>query len=370
MKTELSNTPSSNRVVSIDALRGFTMFWITGGGKLIKGITKACPGWFSDNVLIQLKHTLWQGFTTWDLIMPMFLFIVGVAMPFSFSKKLKLGQSKRQIYIKVIKRLLILWLLGMIVQGHLLQYDISKLRLFSNTLQAIAMGYLIASVLLLELPILWQGAVTAGLLLLFWALMALVPVPGYGAGVLTAEGNLAIYIDTLILGQFRAPSSHTWILSSMTFACTVMMGVMAGHLLKSERQERSKVLWLFAAGISCIISGLLWDMAFPIIKRLWTSSMVLYAGGWSLILLAAFYLVIDIWKIRKWTFVFIVIGTNAITAYVASHIFNFKHIGNVFVGGLEKYLGDWNFFVQESAAVLVLWLILYAMYRRKVFLKI
>jgi predicted acyltransferase len=347
------------------------MFWIIGGdAPLCRALAKGIGSEFLNKMLVQLDHVRWEGFRFWDLIMPMFLFIVGVAMPFSFNKRLARGDSKRQLYFHTIKRVIILWILGMVAQGNLLAYDLSKLQVYCNTLQAIAAGYLIASILMLNLNIRWQMAATAALLLLFWALMALVPVPGYGAGVLTEEGNLAIYLDNLILGRFSDGLTYTWVLSSMTFACTVMLGVMAGHLLRSEKTQATKVLWLTAAGFGCLVLGWAWGMVFPIIKHLWTSSMVLFAAGWSFLLLALFYLIIDVWRFKKWAFGFVVIGMNAITVYMAVHVFDFKHVGNVFVGGLAERLGQWNHFVQEVAAFAVIWLILYWMYRKKSFIKI
>ncbi|UCE99033.1 MAG: DUF5009 domain-containing protein [Planctomycetota bacterium] len=362
---------SSERLMSVDALRGFTMFWIIGGdAALLRGLAKGTGSEFLNKLLVQFDHVPWEGFHAWDLVMPLFLFVVGVVMPFSLNKRLARGDSKGQLYLHVIMRVIILWILGMIAQGNLLSYDLSKLHIYCNTLQAIAAGYLIAAILILNLNIIRQMITTAGLLLLFWALMMLVPVPGHGAGVLTKEGNLAIYIDNLILGRFSDGLAYTWILSSITFAGTVMLGAMAGHLLRSRKSPAAKVLWLLIAGLGCLVLGGVWGMVFPIIKHLWTSSMVLWAGGWSFLLLALFYLVIDVLGLRKWSFGFVVIGMNAIAVYMACHVFDFKDVGNIFVGGLEKRLGQWNYFVQEATAFAVIWLILYWMYRKKTFIKI
>jgi predicted acyltransferase len=370
MSEEIKTLPKSARVVSLDALRGFDMFWIIGGGKMFRELAKQTSGGFSKILSSQLYHTDWQGFTAWDLIMPLFLFIVGAAMPFSFHKRLSQGQSRREIYLHVIKRTIILFILGMMAQGSLLKYDLSKLNIYSNTLQAIAAGYLFSTIIMLNMGILWQIATTAVLLLLFWGLMVLVPVPGFGPGVLTPEGNLAIYIEKLLLGPFKAETSYTWILSSITFVCTVMLGVMAGEILRSEKSRVSKFLWLSGAGLVTLVLGWLWNLWFPIIKHLWTSSFVLYAGGWSFLLLALFYIVIDIWGLKKWAFGFVVIGTNAIAVYMATELFDFRLVGNIFVGGLSKWLGSWSEFLQWAAALVVIWLILFWMYRKKTFIKI
>lgn len=302
--------------------------------------------------------------------MPLFLFIVGVAMPFSFHKRLEQASSKRRLYFHIIKRTIILFVLGMIAGGRLLQYDLSKLRIYCNTLQAIAAGYLIASIIMLNMRVAWQIITTVALLLLFWVLMMLVPVPGYGGVVLQSEANLALYIEKLIQGRFYGGGGYAWILSSITFGCTVMMGVMAGYLLRCQRRPAAKVAWLLAIGAGCLLVGLLWHNWFPIIKRIWSSSFVLFSAGLCYLLLALFYLVIDVWGFKKWAFGFVVIGTNAIAVYMATHLFDFRHVGNIFVGNLDKWLGPWNDFVQAVAAFAAVWLILYWMYRKKSFIKI
>jgi predicted acyltransferase len=200
--------------------------------------------------------------------------------------------------------------------------------------------------------------------------MVLVPVPGYGAGHLTPEGNLAIYLDKWIQGPFQDQTTYTWILSSLTFAATVMLGAFCGLWLRSERSKKQKVIGLVFAGISCTLLGWGWGLLFPIIKHLWTSSFVLYSGGLCILLLALFYLVIDVWGYRKWAFPFKVIGMNAIAVYMATMVFDFRLIGDVFVGGLEKYLMTGFPFVQSLAAFAVVWLILYFLYRQRIFIKI
>lgn len=347
------------------------MFWIVGGYTIVSGLGKGLnSGWFSRHVLPQIQHMPWEGFTAWDLIMPLFLFMVGTAMPFSFAKRLAQGQTKGRLFLHVLYRVVILWVLGMIAQGQMLEYDLSQLRLYSNTLQAIAAGYLIASILLLTLRPRWQFMVTGGLLLAYWGLLMLVPVPGHGAGQLTAEGNLAIYIDKLILGPFQDGTTYTWILSGMTFATTVMMGAFAGQLLRSGRTQWQKVVVLLCSGLACVLIGWAWGFVFPIIKHIWTSSMVLFAGGWSLLLLCLFYLIIDVLRLRFWAIFFVVIGTNAILAYMVTHVFDFRHISDIFVHGLARWTGTWHDFVQAAAAFAVLWLILLLLYRKRVFIKI
>lgn len=371
MSSKGSDVISKGRLVSLDALRGFDMFWIIGGGAIFNSLDKIFHHPVTGFISLQLKHVEWEGFRFEDLIMPLFLFIVGAAMPFSFNKRLARGDSKITLYLHIIKRVLILWILGMMAQGRLLTYDFSKLRLYCNTLHSIAAGYLVSSIIMLNLKLLWQIITTVFLMLLFWVLMAFVPVPGHGAGIFKPDVNLAIYVEELVMGRFFSlGTGYTWVLSSITFAATVMLGVFAGRLLRSEKTKMAKFVWLFALGIGCLLLGMLWSIWFPIIKHLWTSSMVLFAAGWSYLLLALFYLIIDVWGFKKWAFGFVVIGMNAIAVYMSIQLFNFRHIGNIFVGGLSERLGDWNSLVQATAAFAVIWLILYWMYRKKSFIKI
>ena len=366
-----SVAPAANkRLMSIDALRGFDMFWIIGGYYIFTSLQKISDNSFTAAISKQLSHTQWEGYYCYDTIMPLFLFIVGVAMPFSFSKRLSLGQSKKTLYFHVIRRVLILWVLGMMVQGNLLAFDSSKLYLYSNTLQAIAAGYLISSILILHFNIIWQFVISAGFLILFWALMMFVPFGGYPAGTLEPKANLAFYIDQVVLGRFDTGSTYAWVLSSMTFASTVMMGVLAGHLLHSKMSEKRKVSTLLIGGAISIILGCVWGIWFPIIKHIWTSSFVLFSGGICLILLGLFYLVIDVWGYKKWAFGFVVIGMNAIAVYMATELFQFTTIANIFLHGLEKWLGNYQILLLNTAAFAIVWSILYWMYKKKSFIKI
>jgi predicted acyltransferase len=365
-------TAGENRIAALDALRGFDMFWIVGGQELVLAaagcIWTPTPKW----LVHQLEHVPWEGFTAWDLIMPLFLFVVGAAMPFSFSRRMDEGQSKGGMYWKIIRRTVILFILGMIVQGHLLDFNLSTLHLYCNTLQAIAAGYLIAGFVILNVGILGQLLVTTFLLVAYWLLLRFVPFDGHPAGTLEPNANLALTVDTFILGRFRDGTTYTWILSSLTFAATVMLGVMSGHVLRSSMRSWQKLLALLTAGLGCLAAGWAWSEwgGFPIIKHIWTSSMVLWAAGWSFLLLALFYLLIDMIGWRWWAFPFIVIGMNAITIYVGDRFIPFGDISEKLVGGLVRHLGTAGPLLVQFTAVLLAWLLLYHLYRQKIFLRI
>lgn len=361
---------SSDRVGSIDALRGFDMFWIVGGGPMLMQFCKLfadpLPPWLDR----QFEHVPWEGFVGWDLIMPLFLFIVGVAMPFSIGKRVERGDRRRSIYGKVIYRVVVLWILGMIAQGHLLQFKLDKLQLYSNTLQAIAAGYLISAIALVELPGRWHAWLVGALLVAYWALMRFVPVLGYGAGNLTPQGNLAMSIDVKLLGRFRDGTDYTWILSSLGFGATTLMGVLAGRLLRGPGTQKRKIFLLTVAGLGCLLGGWLWSFEFPIIKHIWTSSMVLWSGGWCLLLLALFYWIIDVLGYKRWAFFFIVFGSNSIVAYMAPDIINFGAVSHTVLAGAAEHLPTFTKFVLASGVVGILWLGLYYLYRKKTFLRI
>jgi predicted acyltransferase len=380
--------PGSGRIVSVDALRGFDMFWIIGGQEvfiaLLGLVVSPIPSW----ITAQMDHVPWEGFSVWDLIMPLFLFIVGTAMPLSFARRMEAGASKRDLYRKIFLRVVVLFVLGMVAQGNLLEFDRSTLYIYCNTLQAIACGYLIASIAMLHLRVPGQIATAVGLLLGFFLLMRLVPVPGYGAGLFEEKANLALYIEETLLGSFRdhrpVNAAYTWILSGMGFGATVLAGVLSGHLLRAAVSGWKKTGWLLAIGALCLALGWAWSQDWmgslrcPIIKHIFSSSMVLWACGWSYLLLAAFYLVIDVLGFRRWAFFFVVIGSNAILAYMSAHLIDFRHIANGFVGGLARNLSDWDSSLLRAigealgplAAFAILWMILWYLYRKGTLVRI
>lgn len=384
------------RLMSIDAVRGFDMFWIIGGGGLIQAAIRLFANPLPAAIQTQMGHVNWEGFTAWDLIMPLFLFIVGTSMPFSFTRRIEAGHRKFDIYAKVFRRVVVLWVLGMIAQGNLLAFDLAKLQVFSNTLQSIAVGYLIAAVALIHLPRWGQALTMVGLLAVFWAIMVAVPFNGQPAGLMEEKTNLALYIDEVLLRSFRNPATtYAWILPGLGNGATVLLGVLSGHLLRSSWSAALKVVWLVLAGAACLATGwivaggparwlspdapaevenhllqLLWSVRFPIIKHLWTSSMVLWAAGWSYLLLALFYLVIDVLGWRRWALPFVVIGMNAILAYMLTHPFNVGAVSGQYVAGLASHLGRGGPLLGSAASFGLVWVILYYLYRNRHFLRV
>jgi predicted acyltransferase len=382
MEQKKEVTIKSERLMSLDALRGFDMFWIVGGGAIFEALAKFTHWPVLNFIAEQLDHKYWEGFHFEDLIFPLFLFIAGVAIPFSINKRLQLGHTKKQIINHALTRLFILILFGILLaNGGIQNFDFGNFR-YTHVLVRIGIGWFFAIVIYLNTKIRGQLLWFAGLLLGYWAIMMLIPVPGYGAGVMTPEGNLVGYIDRLLLPgkffQWYFPGilDPEGILGHISGVAMGLMGVLAGQFLITENKNLTglkKVLLLGAAGILFLGIGLVWNLAFPIIKKIWTSSFVIYAGGWSLILLSIFYLIIDVWKLKKWSFFFIVIGSNAIFIYACqSGILDFKRMSEFFFKGLINCSSDQSLqlVIASCAYLLVSWLFLYFMYKRKIFLKI
>ncbi len=362
----------SKRLASVDALRGFDMFWIIGGRELVLATVALFISPVPASVEFQLEHVPWESFTfsAWDLIMPLFLFVSGVSLPFSLSKWGAPGEGRTGMYLRLARRLLILWILGMAVQGNLFAWDLDKLKLYSNTLQAIAAGYLIAVIFMLTMSVRVQVIATAALLIGYWAIVMWMPFPERGADPFDPWTNITKYVDKLVLGRFTDTWMYTWVLPSLSFGATVMFGVFAGYILRSGAADMKKFQRLLLAGVGCLVAGWVWGYQFPFIKYIWSSSMNLWAGGWCFVLLAVFYWVIDIRGFRKWAFPLIVIGTNAIAVYVATHLLDFDDMADVFVGKLAPQIGAFGGFLQALLTFLIPFLILLYMYKKKTFIRL
>jgi predicted acyltransferase len=261
--------------------------------------------------------------------------------------------------------------LGLIFNG-ILRLHFSDFR-YTGVLQRIALSYFFAALITLFTSIRGQVIWTAALLVGYWLMMAFVPVPGFGAGVLTPQGNLEGYIDRLFLpGSFCCFvfGDNEGYLSTIPSIATVMLGVLCGHLILSSLSDRKKLQYFFAGGIGSVLLGLGWSTFFPIITRLWTSSYTLLCNGLSMMLFAVFFWIIDIRGHCKWAFPFIVIGLNALTIYVVQNLFNFGHVSDIVFGGLINHMaGAWKPVLLALSIVLTKWLFVYFLYRQRIFLK-
>ena len=374
---------TNKRLESLDVLRGFDLFCLVGLEAVMHALDGAIDAPWFDGVMRCFTHVDWEGFSPWDLVMPLFMFMSGITIPFALARYKREG-NKGVAYRRIAKRVLLLWLFGMMCQGNLLGLDPDRIYLYSNTLQAIAAGYLIAALLYLNTSVKTQVATAVVLLLAFWACMEWIQVDGYGGGYYTTERNLAEWVDRVVLGRFRDGASvsdgtvmfaswyhYTWVLSTMTFGVTTLTGVFAGHILKSENiASTRKFYYLLATGLSLVAIGWLWGLQMPVIKKLWTSSMVLVSSGYCFVLMALFYWVIDCMGCNKHIGWLKVYGMNSITAYLLTMCVNFTSVSSSLLYGLRQYVGDYYPTLIALGNAAIIYLILWLMYRRQVFLKI
>ncbi|MCD6345971.1 MAG: DUF5009 domain-containing protein [Bacteroidales bacterium] len=370
----MTTKSSSTRLLSLDALRGFDMFWIIGGGAFFIALANA-TGWdWLESVTKQMHHVKWDGFRAWDLIFPLFMFISGVAIPFAILGKLKRGHSKSKLVWKIIQRGLTLVLLGFVYNGIFkLHFSDPGFR-FASVLGQIGFAYLFAGLIVIltrnfKFRLIWLG----GILLGYAIIQNFIPVPGFGAGVLTPEGSINSYIDQMLLpgrlyGKVYDPEGLLCIISA---AGITLMGALAGEVLRNKSWgDYKKLLILTISGVTGIVLALILMPFYPVIKAAWTTTFNLLAGGISFLLLAMFYLVIDVWKIRRWAFFFQVIGLNSITIYLGTQVINFGHTSKFFLGGISELSGDYSQAIYMGGVILVEWLFLYFLYRQKIFLRV
>ncbi|MDH5603279.1 MAG: DUF5009 domain-containing protein, partial [Cyclobacteriaceae bacterium] len=354
-----TDTIKTERLMSIDALRGFDMLTIIFLDKFFYSYNRAADTQFSNFMATQFDHPEWYGFHFYDIIMPLFLFLVGMSIPFSITKRLSINSDLPSLYRHLIKRFIILWILGMICQGNMLDFDLGTLHLYSNTLQAIAVGYILSSLAFLHLSQKGRYMLFAGLLVTYAILLAVPNVPGVGTSVILPDKNFPLYIDRLLLGHFDDGTQYSWIITGLGFTATVLSGIFASELIRSSLPKQKIALYLVLIGIAGIALGLIWGIWHPIVKKLWTSSFVLFLSGMCYILMAAFYWVIDVKGYQRWAFWLRVIGMNAIFAYVITHVMRFSNIAKPILYGTEQIFGEYYPAVLEVGGFGILYFILW-----------
>lgn len=366
---------ATERLASLDVFRGMTIALMIlvnnpGSGKY---------------VYAPLRHAKWHGWTPTDLVFPFFLFIVGVSLSFSLSRRKTQGARSFQRYFKIFQRSVILFALGLLLR-LIPDFDFSTLRI-PGVLQRIAICYLLASLIFLKTGTKARVLISTGCLVAYWLILKLIPVPGFGAGVLELEGNLCGYIDTQLLsGHLYTPNfDPEGILSTLPALVTTLLGTLAGDWLRFSRSKRLKTFGLFSAGIVLTVLGLWLHRFFPINKQLWTSTYVLFTAGAALLVLGLCYAIVDGLNIKKWAYPFLVFGTNAITVYVGSSLMA-KMLGIMKVSSgsqsiplkayiyetlLRPFTGDFVGSLVFPLMLLSVWfLILWPLYKKRIFIKI
>jgi predicted acyltransferase len=374
METKKSVPIVTERLASLDVLRGFDMLWIIGGGALIVALAKTTQWGWLQVIAEQMEHVKWDGFHFEDLIFPMFMFISGVAIPYAINSKVESGANRNLLFRKIVTRGIILVLLGILYNGAL-EKGFTNLR-YASVLAQIGLGYLFAATINLytrsfKARALWLVGILASIATLQLA----VPVPGFGAGLLTPDGGVNAWIDRLFLpgklyGGTFDPEGLLCIVSAIS---VTLMGSLVGALLRDGHpatQRKSVILAI--SGAVLVTVALLLSTFYPIIKAAWTVPFNLLTAGISAMLLSLFYFFIDV---KKWTkgivsyklLFFKAIGMNSITIYMATRILNFNQLSRFFTGWLAAPLGDWIIIL---GAITLEWMFLYFLYKKKIFLRV
>lgn len=380
---QTKETPSPNpmgpssfikkRLHSLDALRGFDMFWIIGADSFFGRLSRVTDSPFWDAIAVQLSHPAWHGFHFYDLIFPLFLFMAGVATPYSIGSRLKKGHTKKQVLRHVVQRGLILVILGIVYNNSLEIRPISDIR-FGSVLGRIGLAYMFANIIYLYAKERAQYIWFAGLLIGYWLLLKFNSAPGFPMGDLSMEGNFASYLDrTIMPGRlYKGIHDPEGLVSTIPAISTGLLGIFAGTLLKEKPVSEMRKVWLLAgAGVVCLIIAQLWNLEFPINKNLWTSSFVFQTGGISLLLLSLFYFIIDVKGYKRWSFFFRVIGMNSILIYISGKFIDWRYATSGFFEWFGQLVGDpYNIVVMAACYILVKWVFLYILYQNKIFLRV
>lgn len=370
----MTRPTETTRLDSIDALRGFDMFFITGGAGLIHALYKACPTSFFAALDTQMTHMTWDGFAFFDMIFPLFLFIAGISFPFSLAASHRRGFSERRIVGNILRRGAMLVLLGWVFNG-LFRLDFETMR-YASVLGRIGIAWAIAALIYRATTVRTRIWATLGILVGYGLLLTTVTAPDAPAGAspLSIEGNIVGFIDRHCLPGRLLDGSFDplGLLSTLPAVATALLGMFAGDMIRSSHfSERRRVSMLSGIGFALVFIGLLLDPILPINKPLWSSSYVCFTGGLSMLLFAAFYWIIDVRGWRRWSFYFRIIGLNSITIYMLQKIVDLKGVARFFFGGAANlFPAGWSNVVLAAGYLIVGYVILRFLYERKIFLKV
>ncbi len=368
---------NNDRLMSLDALRGFDMFFIMGLSGLIVNICAMFPGAFSEMLSEQMSHVAWDGLRHHDTIFPLFLFLAGVSFPFSFAKMRDNGASMGSIYWKIIRRGALLVLFGMIYNG-LFKLDFENLRC-ASVLGRIGLAWMFAALLFVNCSVRSRAAISVVILVGYAIISRYVGAPDVpGADPLSREGCLVGYIDRLFMPGRLIYDNNTFdpegLFSTLPAIVTAMLGMFTGELIRLPKEKLSgnrKTLYMLGAAVVLALVAVAAKGFNPINKMLWSSTFVCAVGSYSLAMMALFYYLVDVRGWQKWTFVFRVVGMNSITIYMAQRIINFSGISRFFFGGIAGLFPEgWAAVINSAGFIVVCWLFLYFLYRKKTFLKI
>jgi predicted acyltransferase len=375
----MTTKTDKKRLASLDALRGMDMFWILGGQSIFAAlfVLTGWQGWKAFEA--HTVHSTWHGFTFYDLIFPLFIFLSGVAMGLSPKRIDHLPFAERRgYYYKALKRLFLLSALGVLYNhgwGQGIPAALDQVR-YASVLGRIAIAWFLCIILVWHTSLRALGFIGVGILLAYWILLCFIPVPGGIAGDLTAEGSWNAWVDSLFLPGIsyqNRPVDPEGVLSSLPATVNAMAGVFAGRLIAQAPHigQWHSAGRLFLFGLASVSFGWLWDIHFPVNKELWTSSFVLVTVGWSAILLAVFFVLVDLLNGERLAYPFVIIGANSIIIYLASSLVNWDFISRSLFGGvINASSTQWQPLVGVFALLAVQLILLHWMYKRKIFISV
>ncbi len=371
MTTE-NKTNSKERLFSLDTLRGFDMFWIIGGGSLLGALATATKWGWVEVLAKQMHHMPWEGFRFEDLIFPLFMFISGVAIPYALTSRLEKGIDKSVLFRKVFKRMILLIIFGFVYNAAF-RDGFSNMR-YPSVLSQIGIAYFFAALIIINTKtiktrLFWLVGILIGITIL----QLFVPIPGFGAGVLTPEGSINAYIDQLVLPGILIYGTYDpeGVLSIVSATSITLMGTFAGFILRDgDYNQMKKAKILIIIGVILVFSALFMSPIYPIIKNIWTTPFNILTGGISFLLMAVSYYIIDVKKWRKWILFFKVIGLNSITIYLGVRIVNFMQSSEFLLGFIAGPSGVYGDVILQIGVISLEWIILYYLYKNKIFLRI
>lgn len=341
------------------------MFWIIGGAAVLRALPDLSRNPITNFLAHEMDHAPWQGLRYYDVIWPSFMLMVGISVAFSCASRSR-TQSHRQMILHAFGRATILFLLGSLRTS--VSSERATLVELSSALQPIAIAYFLAFLLARKSPR-FEAAVGAAILIAYGLLLHFVPAPGIAAGTYQKEANLVAWVDMAVLGRTH-PEGWGTVLSTIPTIATTILGLLIGDLLLSSRSTKSKMKIIGTIGVSGVILGLALNPVVPIIMKLWTVSYGILSAGWACLLFLLFFWIIDGQEYRRWSLIFVVVGVNAIAAYMAGTLVPFSRIVTPFTSALAPPLGAFNSLVKALSILTLQWLVLYWMYRRKILIKV
>lgn len=363
----------NKRLYSLDALRGFDMFWIIGAEEIFHTMSEATHHPFWNALSNQFTHPVWDGFHAYDLIFPLFMFISGISSVYSIDTSLSNGISKNTLLWKVIKRGMILFILGMIYNNGFAIRPLSDFRIMS-VLGRIGIAYTFSCIIYIYADKRFQTIWFAGLLIGYWIILKYTSAPGFPIGDLTEPGNFASYFDRTVLAGKLSRGIHDTVglFNNIAAVATSLAGVLTGNYLKNSRSnDVDKTKWIAVGGLTSLGLAMIWNLDFPINKNMWSSSFVLYTTGWNLLLFALFYFIIDVKGIQRWASFFKVIGMNSILIYMSGKFIQWGYTNKALFQWLGDLIGDpYNAVALAITAVAIKWIFLKFLYNKKLFLNI